>query len=239
MALYRDHGIVLRTYKLGEADRIVSFITREHGKVRAVAKGVRKTGSRFGAKLEPTAHLSLQLYEGRGELETVTQVETVDRFPTLRGDYERYGHATVLLEAVDQFSREREPDTRLYQMLLGGLRTLAADDGPLVVAAFLWKLLAYEGFSPVVDACARCSTTVDLVSFELAEGGALCRSCRRGIRVSPEALAVLALILGGGLNQALAIERSPVTVEVDHLATVSLEHAVERRLRSVAVLEQG
>jgi DNA repair protein RecO (recombination protein O) len=239
MALYRDHGIVLRTYKLGEADRIVSFITRDHGKVRGVAKGVRKTGSRFGAKLEPTAHLSMQLYEGRGELDTVTQVETVDRFPAIRGDYERYGHATVLLEAVDQFSREREPDPRLYQMLLGGLRTLEAGDGPLLVAAFLWKLLAYEGFSPLVDACARCGGDGELVAFELSDGGALCRSCRRGSRVSPEALAVLTMVLGGRLNEALALPPSPTTVEVDHLATVSLEHAVERRLRSVAVLEQG
>jgi DNA repair protein RecO (recombination protein O) len=239
MALYRDHGIVLRTYKLGEADRIVVFLTREHGKVRGVAKGVRKTGSRFGAKLEPTAHLALQLYEGRGELETVTQVEVVDRFPTIRGDYDRYGHATVLLEAVDQFAREGEPDARLYQMLLGGLRTLEAGDGPLVVAAFLWKLLAYEGFSPLVDACAGCGTDEGLVAFELSQGGVLCRSCRRGSRVTPEALELLAMVLGGRLNEALALPASPVTVEVDHLATVSLEHAVERRLRSVAVLEQG
>lgn len=238
MALYRDHGIVLRTYKLGEADRIVSFVTRDHGKVRAVAKGVRKTGSRFGARLEPTSHVAMQLYEGR-ELDTITQVESVDRFPALREDYSRLGHATVLLEAVDQFSREREPDPRLYQMLLGGLRTLAAGDGPLVVAAFLWKLLAYEGFSPMVDACARCGSETDLVAFDLSQGGVLCRACRRGQSISPDALGVLAMILGGRLNDALALEASPATVEVDHLATSSLEHAVERRLRSVAVMEQG
>jgi DNA repair protein RecO (recombination protein O) len=238
VALYRDHGIVLRTYKLGEADRIISFVTRDHGKVRAVAKGVRKTGSRFGARLEPTSHVAMQLYEGR-ELDTITQVESVDRFPSLREDYSRLGHATVLLEAVDQFSREREPDPRLYQMLLGGLRTLAASDGPLVVAAFLWKLLAYEGFSPLVDACARCGTTTELVAFDLSEGGVLCRTCRRGQAISPEALSVLGMILGGRLNDALALEPSPATVEVDHLATSSLEHAVERRLRSVAVMEQG
>src|SRR5690606_18323413 len=130
-------------------------------------------------------------------------------------------------------------DPRLYQMLLGGLRTLEAGDGPLVVAAFLWKLLAYEGFSPVVDVCARCGADDALVAFELAEGGALCRQCRRGSRVSSDALEVLAMVLGGRLNEALALPASSVTVEVDHLATVSLEHAVERRLRSVAVLEQG
>lgn len=238
MSLYRDHAIVLRTYKLGEADRIVVFATRDHGKVRAVAKGVRKTGSRFGARLEPTSHVALQLYRGR-ELDTVTQVETVDRFTALRRDYQRLGRASVMLEAIDQFAREREPDPRLYQMLLGGLRTLAAEDRPLVVPAFLFKLLAHEGFAPMVDRCAGCGATGDLVAFDLAEGGARCRECRRGVAVSGEALELLAMVLGGRLGEALARPPGAATDEVEHLATGSLEHAVERRLRSVAVLEQG
>ena len=83
MALYRDQGIGLRTYKLGEADRIVSFMTERHGKVRAVAKGVRKTKSKFGSRLEPPSHVSLQLYEGR-ELDIVTQAESVDHFRAIR-----------------------------------------------------------------------------------------------------------------------------------------------------------
>src|SRR4029453_17732995 len=104
MSLYRDHGIVLRSWKLGEADRIVSIITRENGKVRAVAKGVRKPSSRFGSRLEPTSHLSLQLYHGRGDLDTVTQVETIDRFGSLRDDLDRWARASAMLEAVDQVS---------------------------------------------------------------------------------------------------------------------------------------
>src|SRR6188768_202123 len=103
MALYRDQGIVLRTYKLGEADRIVSFMTERHGKVRAVAKGVRKTKSKFGARLEPMSHVALQLYEGR-ELDIVTQAESLDHFKANREDLDRLTRGVTLLEAADQIA---------------------------------------------------------------------------------------------------------------------------------------
>ena len=110
--LYREQGIVLRTYRLAEADRIVVFLTSGRGKVRAVAKGVRRTTSRFGARLEPTTHLSLQLYEGR-DLHTVTQAEVVDGFHAVRGDLDRLGPATTLLEIADQVAQEGEANERL------------------------------------------------------------------------------------------------------------------------------
>ncbi len=125
MSLYREHGIVLRTYKLGEADRIVVLMTQSHGKVRAVAKGVRKTKSRFGGRLEPTSHVSLLLYEGR-ELDIISQAESVDHFRAIREDLDRLAAAVNMLEVVDQVAQERESSPRLYQMLLGALRTLAA-----------------------------------------------------------------------------------------------------------------
>src|SRR6185295_5730972 len=99
--LYRDQGVVLRTIKLGETDRIVTILTQGHGKVRAVAKGVRKPGSRFGARLEPTTHIALQCYRGR-ELDVVTQVETIDAWRPLRENYAALTHAVSMLEAVDQ-----------------------------------------------------------------------------------------------------------------------------------------
>ena len=126
MSLYRDTGVVLRTYKLGEADRIVVLMTAEHGKVRAVAKGVRKTKSRFGGRLEPLSHVSLLLYEGR-ELDMVTQAESIDHFRALRDDLGRLTRGIALLEAVDQLAQEREPNLRLYQMLRR--RAAGADDG--------------------------------------------------------------------------------------------------------------
>ena len=238
MSLYRDQGVVLRTMRLGEADRIVSLVTHGHGKVRAVAKGVRKTKSRFGGRLEPLTHVSLLLYEGR-ELDVVTQAETLDHFRTIREDLGRVGRASSMLEAVDQVAQEREPNPRLYQMLVGALRTLAARDAPLTVPAFFWKLLSLEGSHPVLDECARCGATTALEAFDMGEGGVLCRSCRRGVRVSPEALALVRRILGGGLAEALDERASEATSEVEHLATRSLEHHLERRLRSPGVLDRS
>ncbi len=238
MSLYRDHGIVLRTHKLGEADRIVSFMTRDNGKVRAVAKGVRKTKSKFGARLEPPSHVALQLYAGRGDLDIVNQAESVDHFRAIRDDLDRLAAAVPMLEAADQLAQEREVNPRLYQMLLGALRTLAADNAPLVVAGFFWKVLALEGFAPHVDGCVACGRTDDLVAFDVDEGGVLCSTCRRGVPISPEALGLLRDILGGRLTAALAAERSPATVELDRLAVRAMEHHLERRLRSPSVLDR-
>jgi len=238
MALYRDQGVVLRTWKLGEADRIVAFATAGHGKVRAVAKGVRKTKSRVGGRLEPMTNVSLLLYEGRA-LDIVSQVETIDHFRPIREDLERMTDAMVLLEAVDQVVQERHADPRLYQMLVGALRALAVSRAPLLVPAFFWKLLSLEGAHPVLDQCARCAPAggeVELVAFDLAAGGALCRSCRRGLPMSAEALALIRRILGGGLAGALAEPASPAVSEVTELATWSMEQHLERRLRSVRLL---
>jgi DNA repair protein RecO (recombination protein O) len=238
MALYRDEGIVLRTYKLGESDRIVSIFTRQRGKVRAVAKGVRKTKSRFGARLEPPSHVAALFYEGR-ELDIVTQAESIDHFRPIRDDLDRLTRAVSMLEAVDQLGLEGEPNQPLYQMLLGALRALAEHSGPLVVPAFYLKVLALEGFRPVVDRCVECGVEDDLVSFDLDSGGTRCAEHRRGPSVSPAALELVNDILGGRLGSALNVEASDVTVEVDHLSVRSMEHHLERRLRSIAVLDHG
>jgi DNA repair protein RecO (recombination protein O) len=238
VALYRDEAIVVRTYKLGEADRIVVLFTRDRGKVRAVAKGVRKTSSRFGARLEPMSHVALQLYEGR-ELDTVTQAESLDHFRELRDDLDRITHAASMLEVVDHMTQEREPNAKLYTMLVGALRTLATHDHPLVAPAFFWKLLALEGFRPMVDACVVCERTDGLCAFDLDEGGVLCTDHRRGSALSPEALDLLQAILGGRLGAALEQPVSPATTDVEHLATRAIEHHLQRRLRSIGVLDRG
>jgi DNA repair protein RecO (recombination protein O) len=240
--LYRDHGIVLRTYRLGEADRIVVLLTPQHGKVRAVAKGVRKTRSKFGSRLEPTSHIAAQFYEGRGELHIVTQAESVDHFRAIREDLDRIARASAMLEAAEQMSLEGQSNVRLYQMLLGALRALAGHNGPLVVPAFFWKLLVLEGYGPVVDACVACSgqgADHPLVAFDFESGGTLCASCRRGRAVSAPAVDLMQQILGGRLAAALNEPVSPATHEVEHLATEALEHHLERRLRSVSLLDRG
>ncbi len=238
MALYRDQGVVLRTIKLGETDRIVSVLTQGHGKIRGVAKGVRKPGSRFGARLEPTSHVALQCYRGR-ELDVVTQVETIDANRALREHYGSLTHAVSMLEATDQVAQEREPNPALYRMLVGALRTLAESPNPLVSAAFFWKLLSLEGFHPMLDACARCGDDGGpFPAFDLEEGGVLCDTCGRstGRRLSAPTLDLLRRILGGELRTALAEPPGPVTVDAERLALIALEHHLERRLRSAALL---
>lgn len=237
IGLYRDHGIVVRTYKLGEADRIVVLMTEHHGEVRAVAKGARRTKSRFGARMEPPTHVAVQLYRGRGELDTVAQAETVDHFRALRDDLISLGRALTMVEATDQVALEGEPNPALYRLLLGALRTLAANPSPLVVAGFLWKLLALEGVAPVLDRCVVCGATEALVAFDLAEGGVVCRDDRRGQPLSPAGLALLRDVLGGRLAAALAAPATAATAEVDGLALRAAEHHLERRLRSVGILE--
>jgi len=238
MSLYRDEAIVVRTYRLGEADRIVVLFTKARGKVRAVAKGVRKTTSRFGARLEPTSHVALQLYEGR-HLDTITQAETLDHFRAIRDDLDRIGRAASILEAVDQITQEREPNGPLFAMLLGALRALSADDHPLIVPAFFWKLLALEGLAPVVDACVVCGSEEALCAFALEDGGLVCTEHRRGVPLPDESIRLLQLILGGRLGVALAQPVTPATTEVEHLATRTLEYHLERRLRSIGVLDRG
>jgi DNA repair protein RecO (recombination protein O) len=234
VALYRDRGVVLRTYRLGEADRIVVIFTEGHGKVRAVAKGVRKTKSRFGARLEPTSHVALLLYEGR-ELDVVTQADSIDHHPAVRADLGRLAKATAVLEAVDHVAQDREPDSNLYRMLVGALRALERADSPLLVPAFYWKVLAAEGVAPMVEACARCGATTDLVAFDHVEGGALCRACRSGSPISPGALGLLRRVLLGELNAALSEPAGPATRELDALATSAFEAHVERRLKANAL----
>ena len=237
MSLYRDQGVVLRTIKLGETDRIVTILTQGHGKIRAVAKGIRKPGSRFGARLEPMTHVALQCYKGR-ELDVVTQTETIDANRALREHYGCLTHAVSMLEAADQVAQDREPNPALYRMLVGALRTLAADPNPLVSAAFFWKLLSLEGFHPLLDACASCGGDGPFPAFDIDEGGVLCESCGRfaGRRIRPETLATVRRILGGELRIALAEATHETTTETERLAVSSLEHHLERRLRSAALL---
>jgi len=236
--LYREEAVVLRTYRLGEADRIVVLLSAGRGKVRTVAKGIRKTTSRFGGRLEPTTHVALQLYEGRN-LDTITQAEVLDVFAGIKGDLSRLGKASTLLEVCDQVSQEGEPNLRLLQMLVGALRALEARDAPALVPAFFLKLLAAEGTEPMLEACCACGATDRLVAFDQNQGGTLCSDHRAGgMPVSEAALDLSRRILNGGLADALNEPPSRTVEELDRLSTRALETILERRLKSPHVLDR-
>src|ERR1019366_6760890 len=157
MSLFRDTGVVLHTYRLGEADRIIVFLTEQHGEVRAVAKGVRRTKSRFGSRLEPLTHVDLLLYTGRS-LDVITQAETVRPYGVpLIADYPRCTSGTAMLETAERFTPvEKEPAMRQFLLLVGGLRALSDEaHGPrLVLDAFLLRSLAVAGYAPALEECA-------------------------------------------------------------------------------------
>jgi DNA repair protein RecO (recombination protein O) len=157
--LYRDEAIVLRTQKLGEADRIITLLARRTGRVRAVAKGVRRTKSRFGARLEPFTHVDLLLYTGRS-LDIIQQAETLRPYgERFTGDYPRYTAGVAMLETAERFTpEEKEPALRQFLLLVGGLRTLGEreHDPRLVLDAYLLRSLAVAGYAPSLEECAVC-----------------------------------------------------------------------------------
>ncbi|MBM3805019.1 MAG: DNA repair protein RecO [Actinobacteria bacterium] len=237
MTLYRDKAVVLRTYDLREADRIIVMMTESHGKVRAVANGVRKMSSRFGARLEPLSHVDILISTGKN-LGTVNQVDLVTSAKGLYADLDRLTMGLAMLEAVDQLGMENEPTEHLYRMLVGALQWLSENDSSLVLAAFYFKLLVAEGVGAQVEACVGCGAPGDrLVAFDVFRGGAQCRDCRSGATISAEAIGIIQDIVGGRLNNALSLRASSATREVAALATKCMEHHLERRLKSVAVFE--
>ena len=237
MAHYRDSGVIVRTHKLGEADRILSIITENNGKVRAVAKGVRKTRSRFGGRLELLRHLDLQFYKGRGDLDIVTQAETRDHWPDISNDLERLGKALTIAEAVDQIGQDRQPDRGLYQMLCGGLETLHVADPVLIVPAFMLKLLAHEGVAPALNECVLGGETSGLEFFDPGTGGVTCATHQRGRPISSSALELMRATLGGALATVLEVQQAPHTDEVSALVHRLWEYHIERRLRSTELLQ--
>ncbi|WP_456845503.1 DNA repair protein RecO, partial [Cellulomonas sp. P5_C6] len=180
MSLYRDEAIVLRTHKLGEADRIVTLLTRSHGKVRAVGKGVRRTSSKFGSRLEPFMYVDLQLSTGRN-LDIVTQAETLGPFGRrICEDYTLYTAGTVMLETADRLvEAEHEPSLQQYWLLVGAVKALAyRDHAPgLVLDSYLLRALAMAGWAPSFTDCARCGEPGPHTAFAVASGGAVCRAC--------------------------------------------------------------
>lgn len=206
MPYYREPGIVLRTHKLGEADRIITVLTRGRGKVRTVAKGVRRTKSRFGARLEPGMHVDLQCYIGRN-LDTVTQAETLDSWGDVAArDYARWTSASAILETADRLTEEGEPAVQHYRLLSGALRTLAMDthDSALVLDAYLLRALAISGWAPSFHDCALCGATGPHRAFHVPSGGTLCSSCRLpgSSAPAPETLLLLAALLAGDWAEA-------------------------------------
>ncbi len=268
MSSYRDEGVVLRTHKLGEADRIITLLTKRNGRVRAVAKGVRRTTSRFGGRLEPFTHVDLQIYEGRS-LDVITQAVTVRPYgEPFAADYPRYTAGTAMLETAERLTPvEKEPALRQFLLLIGGLRTLGevAHDPRMVLDAYLLRSLALAGYAPALEECARCGARTPAGpaggtggargpegteraaslaggprAFAIAAGGLVCGACRPPGAVSPagQTVALMLALLRGDWVYADASEARH-RVECSGLVAAYLQWHLEHSIRSLRHVERA
>lgn len=197
---------MLRTHKLGEADRIVTLLCRGHGKVRAVARGVRRTSSKFGGRLEPFSHVDIQLAVGRS-LDIVTQAECLHPYgKPLASDYALYCSGETMLEMADRIvAVENEPAPSQYRLLLGALRVLGqgTSDGPrppsMILDSYMLRALAVAGYAPLLDSCAQCGSKGPHEWFSPSSGGMVCSRCRPSgaVRPSPESWELLSAMITG------------------------------------------
>jgi len=240
MPLYKEQGIVLRSVKLGEADKIVSILTQGSGKVRAVAKGIRRTNSKFGARLEPLTHVSLMLYAGRN-LDIVTQAEIISPFRGIRAAFDLIAAGETMLEATDKVAEEHERNVRLFMLLLTGLRALEAmpNDSAATAESFLLKLLSLSGFHPSLSGCAVCGSPGPHELFAAGLGGVVCASCGTG-EAGPvslpavrwlDGLARVDLVGAGDMTPDPVVRR-----EARAMLYGFTEYYLERRMRSFALL---
>lgn len=240
--LYRDQAIVLRTYKLGEADRIVVLLARELGRIRVVGKGVRRTKSRFGARLEPGMVVDLQCYEGR-TLDTVTQAATLETFGDLivRQDLTAWAAASSMLETAERLTEDREPALQHYHLLMGALRSLAYQEHApgLVLDAYLLRALAISGWAPSFFDCAKCGAPGPHAAFHIVAGGSVCPVCRPpgSAAPAPDTLRLLAALLSGDWAVADGSQERH-RKEAAGLTAAFLQWHLERGIRSLRMVER-
>jgi DNA repair protein RecO (recombination protein O) len=232
----KTEGIVLRSLRYGEADRILHLYTPDRGRIGAIAKGVRRARSRFGGRLEPFFRLNLVLYEGRSDLLTVTSAETLAGHPRLREDAGALDGAARACEAVARVFDDGDPQSGVYHLLANELTLLnhePARAGRSNALAFRLKLLLAAGFAPQLAACASCGERDHLVGFSGAAGGVVCAACEASaFPLDQDAHDFLVAALGRPLAEAPdAAPRALAQAERAILET--LEHHAHVRLRPV------
>ena len=238
MALYNDQGIVLRSYSFGEADKVVILLSPNRGKLRTVAKGVRKTKSRFGGRLETLTHVDLVLYEGKN-LDMITQVSIIEAYPNLREDLDRVVAAGTMIEIADVVAQEEQPARRLFLLLQRGLRALdGGGSHPDLVTAYLLKAAEIVGVAPALSHCAECGVEEGLTRFSFAAGGVLCDRCRTpgSYALRPGVIDYLAVLVGSDLAELPEPDLS-MSREAMGISRRFMEYHLERKLDSMTLID--
>jgi DNA repair protein RecO (recombination protein O) len=230
----KTEAIVLRSIRYGEADRILHLYTPEHGRLSAIAKGVRRSRSRFGARLEPFQHIKAGLHQGRSELLTVTSVDTIAVHRELREHAETLDAAARACDAVARLFDSSEPHPEVFTLLANTLALLSADASkasPETGLAFRLKLLLAAGILPHLGACAACGEREHLRGFSAASGGVVCNACEAtGFELDEEAYTFLTGALGAPLAEAPTASPRALR-QAERAITETAEHHAQVRLR--------
>jgi DNA repair protein RecO (recombination protein O) len=216
----------------------VVLLSPNHGKIRTVAKGVRKTKSRFGGRLEPFTHVDLVLYEGRN-LDTITQVAVLEPFPKLRADLDAVVAAGTMVEAADAVAQEDEPAIRLFLLLQRGLKTLEnGERSPDLITSYLLKLADVVGVAPSLLQCASCGREDELHRFSFGGGGSICDRCQveGSVRLRQGLTEYLAALAGSELS-SLPPPDASLSGEAMGIARRFVEYHLDRKLTSLTVME--
>ena len=234
----KTEAIVLRSIRYGEADRILHLYTPHHGRVAAIAKGVRRARSRFGARLEPFFHVRMVLHEGRGELHTVTGADTISAHGSLREHASTLDAAARACDALARLFESAEPHPEVFRLLANELALLSADPTharPANGLAFRLKLLLAAGIMPQLASCAGCGESQDLHGFSPAAGGVVCSSCEAAAFPLSE-MAYQFLVEAVGKPLAQAPEASTLALrQAERAISETAEHHAHVHLRPVLV----
>lgn len=234
----KSEAIVLRSIRYGEADRILHLYTPHHGRVGAIAKGVRRARSRFGARLEPFFHIRVVLHEGRGELHTVTGADTIETHGRLREQAATLDAAARACDALSRLFESTEAHPEVFRLLANELALLSSDPvhaRPANGLAFRLKLLLAAGILPQLATCAGCGESQDLHGFSPAAGGVVCGACEAAaFPLSEEAYRFLVAAVGKPLSQAP--EASTLALrQAERAISETAEHHAHVRLRPVLI----
>ncbi|MDD5094332.1 MAG: DNA repair protein RecO [Dehalococcoidia bacterium] len=242
---YKTEAIVLKHANLGEADRILTLYTSKAGKIRAVAKGARKTTSRLGGHVEPLTHCSLMLTHGQ-QMDTVNQGETIESFPSIRNNLRLTAQALYMVELIDAFASERVENYPVYKLLLEALHHLGGKcHVPLLFRYFELQLVGHVGYQPQLGECLNCHSPLKPVenSFSSSGGGVLCPNCTNSEPIvqpiSVNTLKVLRLLQRGDYAMASRLRlNSDLSKELERLMQGYVRYLLEREIKSTRFLNR-
>jgi DNA repair protein RecO (recombination protein O) len=243
--VYQTEGIIIKRYKFGEADRLLTIFTSDCGKVRAIAKGAMRPKSKLGGNVELLTHSQLMLARGRN-LDIITQAQAINTFLPIRDSLELMSCGFYLSELVDTFTEESVEDREMFDLFLNTLKELCeARDGERILRYFELRLLSHLGYRPQLQRCSNCSKELqqEINYFSPAQGGALCRECgypdMAARTLSVNALKVLRLWLKCDFDTARRVKlNSDLTREIKNVMRENVKYVLEKQLKSIEWMDK-